>query len=88
MVTDNSSESRKVDKKTALALWDAAVIPSNLRKKKPDESDEEGESLETSGQDTMAFTVITKRGNKQQVRIRGSFISVTHSPLVSFRLGS
>lgn len=78
MITDNSSESRKVDKKTALALWDAAVIPSNLRKKKADESDEEGESLEVSRQNTMAFTVITKRGNKQQVCIFGSFFNSSY----------
>lgn len=67
MVTDTSTESRKVDKKTALALWDSAVIPPNIRKKKADELDEDDAS-EINSHDVMAFTVITKRGNKQHVR--------------------
>ncbi|KAF7376231.1 Nonsense-mediated mRNA decay factor [Mycena sanguinolenta] len=65
MVTDSSAESRKVDKKTALALWDAAVLPPGARKKKPDEGDEEL-STQTDNANVMNFTVITKRGNKQQ----------------------
>lgn len=80
MVTDNSADSRKVDKKTALALWDSAVIPPNARKKKVDEPDEDGDANEFNGQDVMAFTVITKRGNKQHVRlcyILSSFLSMT-----------
>ena len=67
LVTDTSTESRKVDKKTALALWDSAVLPSNIRKKRH-EDDEESGSLRTNGQDVMNFMVVTKRGNKQQVR--------------------
>lgn len=67
MVTDNSAESRKVDKKTALALWDSAVLPPNVRKRRGDEADEEGDPSENNGHDMMAFTVITKRGNKQHV---------------------
>ncbi|KAJ7076399.1 armadillo-type protein [Mycena belliarum] len=68
MVTDTSAESRKVDKKTALALWDAAVLPPGTRKKRPDEGeDEQGTHLPES-QNVMNFTVITKRGNKQQTR--------------------
>ncbi|RDB25023.1 Regulator of nonsense transcripts UPF2 [Hypsizygus marmoreus] len=68
MVTDTSAESRRVDKRTALALWDSAVIPPNVRKKKADEADEDGEASEANGQGVMSFTVITKRGNKQQTR--------------------
>ncbi|KAF5380407.1 hypothetical protein D9615_004497 [Tricholomella constricta] len=68
MVTDNSAESRKVDKRTALALWDSAVIPPNIRKKKADEGEEDGDASELNGRDVMAFTVITKRGNKQHTR--------------------
>ncbi|CAK5281737.1 unnamed protein product [Mycena citricolor] len=67
MVTDNSSEARKVDKKTALALWDAAVIPSGARKKRADDDDETA-PREIDGQAVMNFTVLTKRGNKQQAR--------------------
>jgi Up-frameshift suppressor 2 len=63
MVTDSSAESRKVDKKTALALWDSAVLPPGARKKRVGDN---GES-ELEGQGMMNFTVITKRGNKQQV---------------------
>jgi len=65
LVTDTSAESRKVDKKTALALWDAAVLPPT-RKKRIDESDDDPES---TGLDEMTnFTVITKRGNKPLTR--------------------
>jgi regulator of nonsense transcripts 2 len=67
LMTDNSADSRRVDKRTALALWDSAVIPPNMRKKKITESGEDGETSETTQQDKMAFTVITRRGNKQQV---------------------
>lgn len=65
LVTDTSTESRKVDKKTALALWDSAVLPSVARKKRLDEEEDEGNELTDTG--TMAFTVVTKRGNKQNV---------------------
>jgi regulator of nonsense transcripts 2 len=76
MVTDTSAESRKVDKKTALALWDSAVLPPNVRKKRVDEADEDDGS-QTNGHDVMSFTVITKRGNKQQVRIHYPSYSCT-----------
>ncbi|KAJ7446157.1 ARM repeat-containing protein [Mycena galericulata] len=68
MVTDSSAESRKVDKKTALALWDAAVLPPGTRKKKPDEVDDEAGTQQADSPNVMNFTVITKRGNKQQTR--------------------
>ncbi|KAJ7497393.1 ARM repeat-containing protein, partial [Mycena latifolia] len=68
MVTDTSAESRKVDKKTALALWDAAVLPPGTRKKRPDEADDELGTHHAESQNVMNFTVITKRGNKQQAR--------------------
>ncbi|TFK73988.1 ARM repeat-containing protein [Pluteus cervinus] len=67
LVTDTSAESRKVDKKTALALWDSAVLPPNIRKKKYDEEAEGAPSSPTS-EAVMNFTVITKKGNKQQTR--------------------
>ncbi|KAJ6587022.1 transcription factor [Mycena vulgaris] len=68
MVTDNSAESRKVDKKTALALWDAAVLPPGTRKKRPEEGDDDPGNHHADSQNVMNFTVITKRGNKQQTR--------------------
>ncbi|KAK7005600.1 nonsense-mediated mRNA decay factor [Favolaschia claudopus] len=67
MVTDSSAESRKVDKKTALALWDAAVLPPGARKKRPDETDDEPNG-HNDNSNMMNFTVITKKGNKQQTR--------------------
>ncbi|KAG6849824.1 hypothetical protein H0H93_004633 [Arthromyces matolae] len=68
LVTDTSGDSRKVDKKTALALWDSSVLPPTLRKKKPDEGDEDNETADLHRPDIMAFTVLTKRGNKQHTR--------------------
>jgi hypothetical protein len=73
MVTDTSAESRKVDKKTALALWESAVLPPTVRKKRVDEKDDESEAQPVNGNGTMNFTVITKRGNKQQVSIFSLF---------------
>ncbi|KAJ3824500.1 transcription factor [Lentinula raphanica] len=64
MVTDTSAESRKVDKKTAMALWDSSVLPPNLRKKRLEDGDED-EELDAN---MMHFTIVTKRGNKQQTR--------------------
>ncbi|KAG6903019.1 hypothetical protein C0995_007452 [Termitomyces sp. Mi166 len=65
MVTDTSSDSRKVDKKTALALWDSSVLPPTVRRKKVEDGDDESETSELNRPDIMAFTVLTKRGNKQ-----------------------
>lgn len=63
LVTDTSAESRKVDKKTALALWDSAVIPPTVRKKRVD-----GEEAAPSDEGVTNFVVLTKRGNKQAAR--------------------
>jgi hypothetical protein len=59
MITDGTADTRKVDKRTAAALWDAAVLPPAARRRREDGED---------AQDMMKFTLITKRGNKQQVR--------------------
>ena len=79
LVTDSSAEARKVDKRTAQALWDSAVIPSGLRKKKYEISDEDeyaSDAGETESQETMKFVLLTKKGNKQQVwPSRALFIS-------------
>jgi hypothetical protein len=56
-----------VDKKTALALWDSAVLPPNIRKKRTDEREDDEDEKDGASSGTMAFTVITKKGNKQQV---------------------
>ncbi|KAG6375457.1 ARM repeat-containing protein [Boletus reticuloceps] len=68
IITDSSAESRKIDKKTA--WWDSAVLAPGSRKKRADdnEGDADGEGNATNGESVMNFTVITKRGNKQQMR--------------------
>ncbi|KXN85361.1 Regulator of nonsense transcripts 2 [Leucoagaricus sp. SymC.cos] len=69
LVTDTSAEARRVDKKTALALWDSAVLPPAARKKKVlDDGDEDDNIKDNEGGGIMNFTVITKRGNKQLTR--------------------
>ena len=67
MVTESSAESRKVDKRTAQSLWDSAVLHPGVRKKKQEDSDEEETVGEEGNGDVMKFTVLTKKGNKQQV---------------------
>ncbi|KZT08499.1 transcription factor [Laetiporus sulphureus 93-53] len=68
MVTDTSAESRKVDKKTALALWESTVPPPVLRKKRNENEDETEGSSAAKEPGVMAFTLFTKRGNKPQTR--------------------
>jgi regulator of nonsense transcripts 2 len=79
IITDSSAESRKVDKKAA--WWDSAVIGPGLRKKRVDEGEADtGLDNDPEGKDVMQFTVITKRGTKQQVRI-----VITISTIFSYR---
>lgn len=68
MVTDSSAESRKVDRRTAQTLWESAVLQPSTRKKRAEDEDEENGDVEVTGPGMMNFTMITKRGNKQQVR--------------------
>ncbi|KAH0827963.1 ARM repeat-containing protein [Lanmaoa asiatica] len=67
ILTDSSAESRKIDKKAA--WWDSAVLAPGSRKKRVDDNEGEanGEGNAADGESVMNFTVITKRGNKQQV---------------------
>ncbi|EIN12047.1 transcription factor [Punctularia strigosozonata HHB-11173 SS5] len=67
MITD-STESRKVDKKTALALWDATVLPAPKKKRADEDEEDAVEHHGEASRDVMNFTLVTKRGNKQQVR--------------------
>jgi regulator of nonsense transcripts 2 len=69
MMTDASAESRKVDKKTALALWDSAVLPPAARKRRTDGDPLDAGEDNDGGNTTMNFTLVTKRGNKQQVHM-------------------
>lgn len=64
LVTDTSAESKRLDRKSTLAIWD---LPPSLRKKSRYEEEAEAEVLTP----VMNFTVITKKGNKQQVCLVG-----------------
>jgi len=64
MVSDSSSDPRKVDKRTALALWDTSALTGGLGKKRAEES----ESLSSEQEGVMKFTLISKKGNKTQTR--------------------
>lgn len=69
MVTD-TTDARKVDKKTALALWDQTVPPPVVRKKRGDDAEDGVDSTNGPQDDqagVMKFTLFTKRGNKPQV---------------------
>lgn len=62
MSLESSADSKKVDKKTALALWDSTVLTPSIRKKRG-----EDDMVQDDVPDMMKFTVLTKRGPKQQV---------------------
>jgi regulator of nonsense transcripts 2 len=69
LVTDSSAESRRVDRKTALALWESTVLPGGVRKKRIDGIEDEGDGSGASATEepVMNFTLITKKGKQQQV---------------------
>jgi len=67
MVSDSSTESRKVDKRTALSLWDTSTaLPAGLGKKRAGAEDA-GDSVAEEQEGVMKFTLISKKGNKTQV---------------------
>jgi len=61
MMAESSNEARKVDKRTALALWDSSNVH---RKKRTDQTENQRDDQEDT--DQMTFTVISRRGHKQQ----------------------
>lgn len=80
MVTD-TAETRKVDKKTALALWDQTIPPPVVRKRRGDDAEDIGYStgaFQGDASEVMKFTLFTKRGNKPQVAI---FVSASYNRL-------
>jgi regulator of nonsense transcripts 2 len=64
LVTDTSAESRKVDRRTAQTMWESAVLPPGMRRR----HEECDGTHENGNSHVMNFTLLTKRGNKQQVR--------------------
>lgn len=67
MMTGTSAESRRVDRKTALALWESTALPASIKKKRADGFDEEGDASTSTEKPVMNFTLVTKRGKQQQV---------------------
>ena len=67
MFTD-TQDTRKVDKKTALSLWESTVPPPMVRKKRGEETDDGTESASAEDAGVMKFTLFTKRGNKPQMK--------------------
>lgn len=66
LVSESSAE-RKVDKKTALAMLESNMLPTSMRRKKGGWDDDGEEEDGGVGDNVMKFTVVTKKGNKQQV---------------------
>jgi len=64
MMTDTSVESRRVDRKTALALWESAALPTGLKKKRVGNFEEDGEMSASAEESVMNFTLVTKKGKQ------------------------
>lgn len=60
MMTDTSTESRRVDRRTA-------ALPTGLKKKRVNDFEEDGEASASAEESVMNFTLITKKGKQQQV---------------------
>lgn len=67
MMTGTSAESRRVDRKTALALRESAALPTNIKKKRVEDFEEDGDVSASAEEPVMNFTLVTKRGKQQQV---------------------
>lgn len=64
----DTSDARKVDKRSALATLDASIVSGAGNGKKRGDDGEADTSNETSGgPGLMKFTLLSRRGNKQQV---------------------
>ncbi|KAI6046075.1 ARM repeat-containing protein [Pisolithus marmoratus] len=67
IITESSAESRKIDKKTA--WWDNAILAPSTRKKRVEGTEQNiDDDADHANGSVMNFTVITRRGNKQQAR--------------------
>jgi len=77
MMTDTTAESRRVDRKTALALWESTALPTGLKKKRIDDYEGDGDTPASAEETVMNFTLITKRGKQQQVGFRFFLLPLT-----------
>lgn len=66
----DTTETRKVDRKTAMAMWDSNGIPAGVRRKKAAEEHDEEEDLDDNDgrSEVMKFTLLSRKGNKQQMK--------------------
>ncbi|KAG8901047.1 hypothetical protein FRB99_005589 [Tulasnella sp. 403] len=64
MMLDSSQDARKVDKKAAQVMWETATIPG-LKKKR---DDTETPAVNGQGEQVMKFTLLSRKGNRQQTR--------------------
>lgn len=87
MMTETSAESRRVDRRTALALWETATLPTGLKKKRVDDFEEDGDTSASAEESVMKFTLITRGGRQRQVGSRPFTPSavVTHSKTTQTR---
>ena len=78
MRTEASAESRRVDRRTALALWESATLP---KKKRVDDFEEDGDASASAEESVMKFTLVTRGGRQRQVGSRpfAPSAAVTHS---------
>jgi regulator of nonsense transcripts 2 len=67
MLSDAAADAKKVDRKAALSAWDTGVTTTGgvARRKKDSERGEAPDDL-----NVMRFTVLSKKANKNPVRIR------------------
>ncbi|EJU04317.1 ARM repeat-containing protein [Dacryopinax primogenitus] len=62
MISD-AGENRKVDRRTAMTMWESTVMPGNLRRRRDSVNLENGKSEPA---DVMKFTLLSKKGNRPQ----------------------
>jgi regulator of nonsense transcripts 2 len=83
MRTEASAESRRVDRRTALALWESVTLPTGLKKKRVDDFEEDGDASASAEESVMKFTLVTRGGRQRQVgsRLLAPNAAVTYSKI-------
>lgn len=87
MMTEVSAESRRVDRRTALALWESVTLPTGLKKKRVDDLEEDGDASASTEESVMKFTLVTRGGRQRQVgsRLFTPSAAVTYSKTTQTR---
>lgn len=86
MMTGTSAESRRVDRKTALARWETTALPTSIKKKRAGDLDEDNDTSASTEEPVMNFTLVTKRGKQQQVSLYLAHHSLLLIIVKQFRL--